>query len=960
MKLALYWRYATRSLIRGGQRTFLAIFCITIGVMSIVALQLVGNSIDLALTGNIRDANGGDIHLSDSIIPLKANDLAFFDNLKSSGQISEYATSTTYPTAVTMDDGSEVDFMTVVVSANYPLISQPHFTSPSSQLRMQDIVKENNVVISDVVAKSLHVSVNDHIVGLMTSGQKIDVIVGAIYKQGGAYDSRQIFASQSWIQTVPLPTGQPAPVQYTAVNVATDHPDQVKKQLEEAFPTATVTTTADQMKQQQENIQNIRLFLQVVGLLALFIGGIGIINTMQVLLRRRQVEIAMLKTTGYRQGDLLALFGLEATLLGLVGGILGAGLGVGVSTGIRALINNLYAVDLPVSYDFATIVSGVYIGVFTALIFGLLPIISSSQVRPIEVLRGLVEEKKRGSFLWTVGLLALLTVFFVALAATIMGDIVRAAVIIYGGILLVGAMAAGFSLLVLAISKLPVYERPSPRILLWVLSALGMLVLSGLATGILSGIGFAASKIASQIGQGGLGVYLVSVCVILGLILVGGAVVFLLAVLLDTFVMFLPRTWKSVVMLAYRNIGRQRVRTTTTLTILFVSVFAIGLVVIMGQGIKEGINNTFASLLSRNVYVMASPNRTDTVTNTLAHAKGVDQNKTIQALVGSTQTSYQVVSINDRKFSDIVASLTLKTYRNDKNVGQLGVYSLTNSIQGFNLASTNKDELPPSGKDQFGQQVIVAGQNLTKDDIGTNNILVGKTLMLDPVDLKVGDTITVTSLDGKMTKVMTIKGFYDDMSATVAFGTIWADQGLVTGLCKDNVTVIYEVKIDPNTVTDLRKTLKTVAPDVYVLNLGDITAIIGDILNKLIIMLTTISSLVMISGLIIIANAVALAMLERRREIGILKTVGHSTNTVLATVVLENALVGLLGSLVAMVLVGGTITLLNKVAFHDIIPLNSGLFVLIIGGTALLTMGIASTVAYSAARVRPLQVLRYE
>ena len=44
------------------------------------------------------------------------------------------------------------------------------------------------------------------------------------------------------------------------------------------------------MRSQQNRVavQNIRYFLQVVGLLALLIGGVGIINTMQVLLRRRQ------------------------------------------------------------------------------------------------------------------------------------------------------------------------------------------------------------------------------------------------------------------------------------------------------------------------------------------------------------------------------------------------------------------------------------------------------------------------------------------------------------------------------------------------------------------------------------------------------------------------------------------------------------------------------------------------
>jgi hypothetical protein len=64
MKLGLYWSYATRSLIRGGQRTVLAIFCVAVGVMAIVALQLVGLSVDQALIGNIVEANGGDIRLN--------------------------------------------------------------------------------------------------------------------------------------------------------------------------------------------------------------------------------------------------------------------------------------------------------------------------------------------------------------------------------------------------------------------------------------------------------------------------------------------------------------------------------------------------------------------------------------------------------------------------------------------------------------------------------------------------------------------------------------------------------------------------------------------------------------------------------------------------------------------------------------------------------------------------------
>src|SRR5438067_12334450 len=93
MKLGLYWSYATRSLLRGGQRTVLAIFCVAVGVMAIVALQLVGLSVNQALIGNIVEANGGDVRFGADLVPLRQGDLAFFDKLRQQEEITDYATS---------------------------------------------------------------------------------------------------------------------------------------------------------------------------------------------------------------------------------------------------------------------------------------------------------------------------------------------------------------------------------------------------------------------------------------------------------------------------------------------------------------------------------------------------------------------------------------------------------------------------------------------------------------------------------------------------------------------------------------------------------------------------------------------------------------------------------------------------------------------------------------------------
>src|SRR6266705_3428345 len=201
---------------------------------------------------------------------------------------------------------------------------------------------------------------------------------------------------------------------------------------------------------------------------------------MQVLLHRRQVEIAMLKTTGYRQIDLYTLFGLEAALLGVIGGFVGTAAGVGASFLVRAVVENAFFLHLSIVLDPLTVTSGLLVGLSTALIFGLLPIVQASQIRPLAVLREISEGTKTSSRLTTVVLLVLLSLLFVILASTILGDVVTAAIAIYGGSGVVFVLALGFGLLVLAISKLPVYERPRPRMLLWVLLALGLFVASAL------------------------------------------------------------------------------------------------------------------------------------------------------------------------------------------------------------------------------------------------------------------------------------------------------------------------------------------------------------------------------------------------------------------------------------------------------------------------------------------------
>ncbi len=101
-------------------------------------------------------------------------------------------------------------------------------------------------------------------------------------------------------------------------------------------------------------------------------------------------------------------------------------------------------------------------------------------------------------------------------------------------------------------------------------------------------------------------------------------------------------------------------------------------------------------------------------------------------------------------------------------------------------------------------------------------------------------------------------------------------------------------------------------------------------------------------------------MLERRRELGILKSVGYTSRTVLSEVLIENGVIGGTGALLAMLLVTLATSLLGTFFFKTAFGVSTFIALGLIIGIALLAMVVAALVAWGAVRVRPLEVLRYE
>ncbi|GHO52444.1 ABC transporter permease [Ktedonobacter robiniae] len=927
MKASMYFNYTSRSLVRGGQRTVLALFCVAVGVMAIVALQLVGLMINNAFTSNVRDANGGDIAVTSNNQPFNGDDLKFFDTLKKDKVISNYtpvvnAQASSGSGSISLRQSFSVR---VVDPKVYPL-GTPLSVKDPKNATVVDLLQNKQIIVTQAFVDQYHKKVGDELDVRVTSSDRQTRVIKT--KIAGIVDNSGVLSQAGSVALISLadykdPNAKVAQT-YDTVDVSTvdkAHMNDAAKKLRDNFPIANVRTVDDAVKNQQATIDNIRKFLEIAGLLALLIGGVGIVNTMQVLLSRRKTEIAMLKTTGYRRFDLYLLFGLEAALLGLVGGVLGAATSVGVSYLVRNIVQNTFLLNIPFILDYTTIVGGVIIGVATSLIFGLLPIVQAANIRPLNVIRDLPEGKGAGSLVLTVFLLLLLSVLFCALSIVILNNDIRLGIgVVYGTFIFLALLSVFFGLIVWFISRLPVPERFS-------VGYLSLIVL---------GVAFA------------LFLYWVLPNYLNFPYLQTFGLIFLVISLLGLLVVVLPRTWKANVKMALRNIGRQRARTTTTMLALFVGIFTIGLILILGQDLRDQVNDVISKTLNYNVVSITSGNDTQKLQDKLSSLNGLSsyQRRTLASTVP--------VAINNKPLQEILPSEGDKAKSGPGSLGRGGALYFLSGVEGYDVGNNQF----PSTKDLQ----IIQGRNLNASDEGTDNILIASELAnLDPFHLKVGDKITLAGQDRVSIKTVTVVGVYQQSSLGGSLYPLLGTRSSVKALSPGGVEQsVFYMKIDANKLNSAVDAMGKTVPDAFVLNLANISDFVDQLLNDILLTLTTIASLSLVAGVIIIANAVALAMLERRRELGILKSVGYTSSSILSEVMIENGVVGGTGALLAMLLVTGAISVLGALAFGATFGVSVPMALALILGSAALAILTSAIVAWGAVRVRPLEVLRYE
>ena len=419
--LGLALRLALREL-RGGIRGFrIFLACLILGVGAIAGIGSLGASISAAIRADARVLLGGDVSLR--LVHREASDAErrFIDD---SGAVSEIALLRAM--AVSPDGAHHTLIELKAVDAAYPLygtvaLSPPQ--DPAAALAPRDGVY--GAVADAAVASRLGLKPGDR----FKIGTAVVEFRAAIDRapdgalSGLAFGPGVTIAMPALAQTGLVQPGSLVNYEYRVRLPRDADPPAFAREARAKFPDAgwQIRTANQASPQLQRFIDRIGLFLGLVGITALLVGGIGIGSAVGNYLAGKTATIATLKSLGASNRLIFAAYAMQLGILAAAGIAVGLALGAALPLVAAPFLDRLLPVPLRLAVYPRPLAIAAASGALTVALFSLLPLAAIGRVSPAALFRDRVERTRRappwpalvGTVVVAAGLAAL-----VALSAT--------------------------------------------------------------------------------------------------------------------------------------------------------------------------------------------------------------------------------------------------------------------------------------------------------------------------------------------------------------------------------------------------------------------------------------------------------------------------------------------------------------------------------------------------------------
>jgi putative ABC transport system permease protein len=390
----LVLRLARREL-RGGLSSFwVFLSSLALGVAAIAAVGTVSSAI---LTGLDRDARlllGGDVDLRSIHRPVSAKVARY---IAAEGTVTEIIGMRAMAEKANVEEGRRVLVEMKAVGDAYPLVGKvllDPVMDLSAALAPRDGL--SGAVIDRSLAARLEVDIGDR----MRVGDGFFELRALIEKEPdravsafATFGPRLMIAMDGLASTGLVREGSliryhnrvrlPEDVNLTTWIAA----------LKERFPDAgfQVRSRARAAPGFSAFVDRLGLYLSLVGLTALLVGGVGIANAVKSFLDRRTATIATLKCLGASSGIIFGVYFVQVLFLATIGTGLGLLLGGFAPWVVATFASSLFPFTIPVVIDPLAMMLAAAFGFLTAAVFALWPIGKAVQIKAGHLFRALIQ-----------------------------------------------------------------------------------------------------------------------------------------------------------------------------------------------------------------------------------------------------------------------------------------------------------------------------------------------------------------------------------------------------------------------------------------------------------------------------------------------------------------------------------------------------------------------------------------
>ncbi len=383
-----YLKLILKNPFRNKTRGALAIVGIAIGIMVIVALGMVTGGLKMSTTSTLK-AGAAEINVmqtgaggmsSGRIDESRVSDLKNISGVKETAGLLRATNTSTSGSGVTSDSNggsAGAGFGGLSITGMDPdKLSLAGIENVTGSVYSDG--SENQVIIGKTASTNLNTSVGDTI---NLFGK--DFTVTGVFETGSFLTDGGVFMSLNTLQNL---TSNSNSVSTIAVKINEDaNTTEVSKAIETAYPNELSTTSAEALAGRMNNaLSTIDAATWAISILAIVIGGVGVINTMIMSVFERTREIGVLKAVGWKERRILGMILGESVVLTLIAAVVGTIVAV---VGVVVLLSFSFGGTIQPSFAPEIFVEAFVVAFAVGIIGGLYPAYRASRLSPTEALR---------------------------------------------------------------------------------------------------------------------------------------------------------------------------------------------------------------------------------------------------------------------------------------------------------------------------------------------------------------------------------------------------------------------------------------------------------------------------------------------------------------------------------------------------------------------------------------------